>query len=78
MLANLRARQTHQKLMRAANYVLNEAFHNLTRSPDDVTAADLAAYAFGRYRLEVTDEEAQRYLDAVRVARGETLAPATA
>ncbi|MGP3777081.1 hypothetical protein ACTWJ8_40235 (plasmid) [Streptomyces sp. SDT5-1] len=74
MLATIRARQTHQKLMRAANHVLREALHSLTRSPDDVTPAELVAYAFGRYRLDLTHEDAQRYLDAVRVARGDTLA----
>lgn len=72
MFATYKARQRHQKLMRAAHHLLYEAFISASREPAHVTAADLAAYAFGRHRIDLDLEEAQRFLDAARVARGET------
>ncbi|KIZ16862.1 hypothetical protein [Streptomyces natalensis] len=85
MLAKYQARQRHQKLMRVAHHLLGEVadrrrpeslrYHPVTA---DVTAQDVSAYAFGRYQLNLDLDEAQRYLDAARVSRGETAAPATA
>ncbi|MGW0955386.1 hypothetical protein [Streptomyces sp. NPDC002545] len=35
--------------------------------------ADLIALVFGKYAVDVAEEEAARYLDAARVARGQRL-----
>lgn len=63
---NYRQRVRHQRLMALASILV---------SPFERPAvpADLVALAFGRYQLEVTEEEAARYLDAALVARGERL-----
>ncbi|MFD8234019.1 hypothetical protein ACFV20_19325 [Streptomyces sp. NPDC059696] len=71
MFAAFKARQRHNKLMRAAHHLLREAFISANREPAHVTAAHLAAYTFGQYRIELDHEEAQRFLDAARIARGE-------
>ncbi|MEW9521780.1 hypothetical protein [Streptomyces tubercidicus] len=85
MLAKYKTRQRHQKLMRVAHSLLSAAvvrrreaslYH--TPTPADVTAQDVIAYAFGRHQLNVDLEEAQRYLNAARVSRGETATPAAA
>ncbi|WP_186779920.1 hypothetical protein [Streptomyces salinarius] len=62
---NYRQRVRHQRLMALASILV---------SPFEQPAvpADLVALAFAR-RLEVTEEEAARYLDAALVARGERL-----
>lgn len=78
MLAKYKTRQRHQKLMRVAHHLLYEAFVSITRNPADVSAQDVAAYAFGRYRLDVDLDEAQKFLDAARVSRGEVAPPVTA
>lgn len=78
MLATYKARLRHQKLMRVAHHLLREAYLCLTREPSDVTAQDIANYAFGRHQMEIDLDEAQRFLDAARVSRGETVTPATA
>lgn len=78
MFATIKARQRHQKLMRAAHHLLREAWLNPDRNPADITAADVTAYAFGQYRIALDQEEAQLYLDAARVARGEATALPTA
>ncbi|MFD4264056.1 hypothetical protein ACFWR9_42240 [Streptomyces sp. NPDC058534] len=75
MLASLKARQRHQKLMRAAHHLLRDAWLSLDRQQADITAADLAAYAFGRHRIDLDPDEAQRFLEAARVARGEPTIP---
>lgn len=61
-----RQRVRHQRLMRLASILV---------SPFERTAipADLVALAFGRYQMEITEEEAARYLDAARVDRGDRL-----
>ncbi|WP_328418425.1 hypothetical protein OG542_40395 (plasmid) [Streptomyces violaceus] len=63
---NYRQRVRHQRLMCLASILV---------SPFEQPAApaDLVALAFGRYQLEVTEEEAARYLDAALVDRGERL-----
>lgn len=65
----------HRKLMRSARHLLRQTDFSIARYPSGVTAQDVAAYAFGRYQLDVELDEAQRHLDAVRVARGESLPP---
>ncbi|MFE1949903.1 hypothetical protein ACFW9D_05475 [Streptomyces sp. NPDC059524] len=74
MLAKLRARQQHQQLMRAAHHLLREAF--LGTRDRTVTPNDLAAYAFGRYRIALDTNDAQDFLNAARASRGEPLTPA--
>ncbi|MFE4539631.1 hypothetical protein ACFRKB_31975 [Streptomyces scopuliridis] len=61
-----RQRARHQRLMRAASILV---------SPFERAAvpADLVALAFGRYQMEITEDEAARYLDAALVDRGERL-----
>lgn len=63
---NYRQRVRHQRLMTLASILV---------SPFEQPAvpADLVALAFGRYQMEVTEEEAARYLDAALVDRGERL-----
>jgi hypothetical protein len=75
MLATLKARQRHQKIKRVAHHLLRQAHDNHIRGAADVTAEEVVAYAFGRYRLDVDIDEAQRHLDAARVTRGETTTP---
>lgn len=72
MFATYKTRQRHHKLMRAAHHLLREAFISANREPAHVTADNLAAYAFGQYRIDLDIDEAQRFLDAARAARGET------
>ncbi|SHL74641.1 hypothetical protein [Streptomyces yunnanensis] len=85
MLSQYKARQRHQKIMRVAHHLLREAAdrrrpESLRYNPAavDVTAQDVVAFAFGRHQLDVDVDEAQKFLDAARVSRGETAAPATA
>jgi hypothetical protein len=78
MLAKLRARQDHQRLMRAAHNLLRDAAVTGMNGASKVTAQDLSAYAFGRLRIDLPIEDAQRYLDAARVSRGERINPAPA
>ncbi|MET8861104.1 hypothetical protein [Streptomyces sp. NPDC004579] len=59
-------RLRHQRLMSLAS-ILTDPFGQ-TAAP-----VDLVALAFGRHQMEVTEEEAARYLDAARVDRGERL-----
>ncbi|MET9016881.1 hypothetical protein ABZX74_39395 [Streptomyces olivaceoviridis] len=59
-------RVRHQRLMHLASVLVNP-FER------PAVAADLVALAFGRHQMEVTEEEAARYLDAARVERGERL-----
>ncbi|MCX4682590.1 hypothetical protein OG413_46250 [Streptomyces sp. NBC_01433] len=59
-------RVRHQRLMSAAKTLVDP--FALTAIP-----ADLVALAFGRYQMEITEEEAARYLDAALVERGERL-----
>ncbi|MER6092428.1 hypothetical protein [Streptomyces bluensis] len=75
MLATYKARQRHQKIMRVAHHLLREAFISVRREPSDVTAEHVAAFAFARYRMDLDLDEAQRYLDAARVTRGEPTTP---
>ncbi|MFI8177962.1 hypothetical protein ACIF6H_32230 [Streptomyces microflavus] len=60
-------RVRHQRLMRAASILLADCFAR-TAAP-----ADLVALAFGRYQMEITEDEAARYLNAAQVQRGERL-----
>lgn len=39
-----------------------------------VTADQVVAYVFGQYRMDIDEEEAVRYLKAVLVARGHSIA----
>jgi len=59
-------RVRHQRLLRLAAVLVSPL--QLPAAP-----ADLVALAFGRHQMEVTEEEAARYLDAARVDRGERL-----
>lgn len=74
MLASLKSRQRHHRLMRVAHRLLREAFaHALSPGEDRVTAQDIAAYAFGRHQIDIDADEAQRYLDAARASRGRSI-----
>ncbi|MEU5483508.1 hypothetical protein [Streptomyces mirabilis] len=59
-------RVRHQRLLRLASVLVSPL--QLPATP-----ADLVALAFGRHQMEVTEEEAARYLDAALVDRGERL-----
>jgi hypothetical protein len=59
-------RVRHQRLMRLPSILVNPC-------EQAAAPADLVALAFGRHQMEVTEEEAARYLDAARVDRGERL-----
>lgn len=63
---NRQQRVRHQRLLGLASILV---------SPFERPAApaDLVALAFGRYEMQVTEEEAARYLDAALVSRGERL-----
>lgn len=74
--AEKKARRRHQALLSLAQGLLREAFLR-RRATDDVTAQDVVSYAFG-HQLDVDLDEAQKFLDAARVSRGETVTPATA
>jgi hypothetical protein len=76
MLATYKANRRHNKLMKIAHNLLYSAYISARRSPADVTAEDVAAHAFGLHQIEVDLEEAQKFLDAARVARGEFTQPA--
>lgn len=71
MLANFKARQRHQRLMRAAHHLLRGAFLAYPFKPRTVTADDFTAYVFGRHQIDLTPADAQRYLEAARVSRGD-------
>ncbi|MGV9278078.1 hypothetical protein [Streptomyces griseosporeus] len=73
MLATYKAKQRHRKIMRATHHLLRQAFISAHREPSQVTAEELAAYTFGQHRIDLDLDEAQRYLDAVRAARGESV-----
>lgn len=64
MLATLKTRKRHRQLMHIA--------HDLLRGPNHVTPEDVATQAFGRHQIDLDTGEAQRFLDAARIARGET------
>lgn len=57
----------HRRLMDAALDLVGYT-GEWTASP-----ADLIALVFGKHAIEVTEEEAGRYLDAARVSRGQRL-----
>lgn len=80
MLAKHRAKKKtqrrHRALLNLANDLLREAFLR-RRTIADVTAQDLVSHAFG-HQIDVDLDEAQKFLDAARVSRGETATPATA
>jgi hypothetical protein len=57
----------HQQLLDAAKKLVDPF-------EQPASPADLVALAFGRHQMEVTEEEAARYLDAARVAQGDRLA----
>lgn len=71
MFTAIKARQDHQKLMRAAHTLLN-------RVDRPATPETLAAFAFGRLRIDLPLDDAQRFLDAARASRGEQIPPAPA
>ncbi|MFJ6608210.1 hypothetical protein [Streptomyces lydicus] len=78
MLAKYKTRQRHQKLMRVAHHLLKQAYLYRSGGTADVTAQDVVAYAFGCHQLEIDLDEAQKFLDAARVSRGETAPQAAA
>ncbi len=65
----IKARQDHQRIMRAAHILL-------VRDERPVTPQALAAFVFGRLRIDLPLDDAQRFLDAARVTRGEQITPA--
>lgn len=69
------AQRRHQALLSLASELLREAFLR-RRTSADVTAQDLVSHAFG-HQIDVDLDEAQKFLDAARVSRGETATPAT-
>lgn len=76
MLANLRARQRHQRLMRAAHKFLRDTtLYAIGKTASDITAQDFADYVFGRHNEDLPTDEAQRYLTAARVSRGDSTTP---
>ncbi len=75
MLATYKARRRHNKLIKVAHDLLYDAYISASRNPADVTAEDVAAHAFGLHQIELDLEEAQKFLDAARVARGESTQP---
>ncbi|MFF3256495.1 hypothetical protein ACFYWP_37190 [Actinacidiphila glaucinigra] len=73
MFEGYRARKRHHLLMRAAFDIVGA----LGAAP--TTPADLVSLAFGRHRIEIDEEEADRYMRAARVERGNRyITPATA
>ncbi|MGP3737930.1 hypothetical protein ACTWJ9_33645 (plasmid) [Streptomyces sp. GDS52] len=72
MFATYKESRRHNKLMKVAHNLLYSAYISAARSPADVTAQDVAADAFGRHQIELDLDEAQKFLDAARVARGES------
>ncbi|QKW31506.1 hypothetical protein HUT11_35680 (plasmid) [Streptomyces seoulensis] len=71
MLAAYKSNRRHNKLMKVAHSLLYNAYISVTQNPANVTAEDVAAHAFGRHQIELDLDEAQKFLDAARVARGE-------
>ena len=71
MFAAYKDNRRHNKLMKVAHDLLYSAYISVSRAPANVTAEDVAAHAFGRHQIELDHDEAQKYLDAARVARGE-------
>uniref|UniRef100_UPI0030E53E8F hypothetical protein n=1 Tax=Streptomyces tubercidicus TaxID=47759 RepID=UPI0030E53E8F len=74
--AKKKARRRHHALLNLANGLLREAFLRRHTSAD-VTAQDLVSHAFG-HQIDVDLDEAQKFLDAARVSRGETVPQPTA
>jgi hypothetical protein len=72
MLATYKANRRHNKLMKLTHNLLHNAYVSASRTPAQVTASDVAAHAFGRHQIDLDLDEAQKFLDAARVARGET------
>ncbi|QHC33912.1 hypothetical protein [Streptomyces sp. HF10] len=69
-------RVRHQRLMRLASVLVDRtilASVLVSSVGRPANPADLVALAFGRHQMEVTEEEAARYLDAALVERGERL-----
>ncbi|WP_314254620.1 hypothetical protein [Streptomyces sp. DSM 40907] len=65
--APLQAKIRHRRIMRAALQLVGDQGERTT-SP-----VDLIALSFGSHAIEITAEEALRFLDAARVARGQRL-----
>ena len=76
MLATYKANRRHHKLMKLTRNLLHNAYISASRTPAQVTASDVAAQAFGLYQIDLDLDEAQKFLDAARVARGECTQPA--
>jgi hypothetical protein len=64
MFSKSRDRLRHQRLMDVADDLVLHA-----PLPEAVTPAQIAASAFGRYRLEISEAEALKYLAAVLIGR---------
>ncbi|MEU0069522.1 hypothetical protein ABZ027_08255 [Streptomyces sp. NPDC006332] len=62
------ADRRHRQLLLAANHVVNRSV--LDRSVEQAAPAEIAAIAFGRYELRISDDEALDYLNAVLAERG--------
>ncbi|WP_330479967.1 hypothetical protein OG301_39180 (plasmid) [Streptomyces platensis] len=76
--AKKKTQRRHRALLNLANGLLREAFLRRHTSAD-VTAQDLVSHAFGhQIDVDLDLDEAQRFLDAARVARGETAPQAAA
>ncbi|MFD3760808.1 hypothetical protein [Streptomyces sp. NPDC058622] len=65
--AHLQAKIRHRRIMRAALQLVGDQGERTT-SP-----VDLIALVFGNHAIEITANEAPRFLDAARVARGQRL-----
>ncbi|MGW3383346.1 hypothetical protein ACWDCO_24560 [Streptomyces albogriseolus] len=76
MLATYKANRRHNKLMKLTHNLLYSAYISASRTPAQVTADDVAAHAFGLHQIDLDLDEAQKFLDAARVARGEFTQPA--
>ncbi|MFF3547067.1 hypothetical protein ACFYXD_35180 [Streptomyces platensis] len=74
--AKKKTQRRHRALLNLANGLLREAFLRRHTSAD-VTAQDLVSHAFG-HQIDIDLGEAQKFLDAARVSRGETATQATA
>lgn len=75
MLATYKASRRHNKLIKVTHDLLYDAYISVTRNPADVTAEDVTAHAFGLHQIDLNPDEAQKFLDAARVARGEFAKP---
>lgn len=62
------ADRRHKQLLVAARHVVSRG--TLDRRIEDIDLAEVAAVAFGRYQLRITEDEALDYLNAVLAERG--------